>query len=154
MNISQELIRDGWTLDCPFCKKKILYTHIVNWSVPVPFFYSDASNDVLLRKSDERRVQELFEKKQPNSRPTISELEALWKEIIIGAPSAPSGGCFSFWANVKCPHCSTEFPYNKGTKDLYTRINDSTIVLINGAILLGDSEKDTWKIIVKLKKVI
>jgi len=150
MSTPKEIIRDGWILNCPFCKREILYTHFINWSVPTPFFYSDESNDVLLRKSDEKKVQELFDEKQPNSKPTIVELESLWKKILIDAPPAPNGGRFSFWANVKCPHCDTEIPYNNGNRDLNVRINDSKIVLINDAIVVGDSEEDTWEIRVRI----
>lgn len=151
MRTPEEIVRDGWILNCPYCKKEILYTHFVNWSVPIPFFYSDKSNDVLLRKSDEKKVHELFEKKQSNSKPTIVELESLWNEIILNAPPAINGGRFTMWANVKCPHCKTEFPYNNGNKDLNIRLYDSKIVLVNNAIVVGDSEKDSWKIIVRIK---
>ena len=89
-------------------------------------------------------MRKAFEKKQKKI--TISELEKLWNELLIKAPSAPSGGHFTFWANVKCPHCKTEIPYNNGNMDLNIRINDSKIVLINDAIVVGDSEKDTWRI--------
>ncbi len=152
MNTPQEIVRDGWILNCPFCKEKILYTHFVNWSIPTPFFYSDGSNDVLLRKSDEKKVQELFEKKQPKSKPTLHELESLWNKILIDSPPAPNGGRFTFWANVKCPHCNTEILYNNGNKDFNIRVNDSKIILINGATVIGDSENETWKIKVKIKE--
>jgi hypothetical protein len=146
MSIPQEIIRDGWTLDCPYCKEKILYTHFVNWVVPTPFFYSNGSNDVLLRRSDEQRVLQLFEKKKP----TVLELEKVWNAILATATLAPNGGRFTFWANVKCPHCNTEIPYNNGVKDLDVRIYDSKIVIIDGAVVVGDTAEDTWRVKIRI----
>ncbi len=143
MNKYKKIIRNGWILNCPFCNEKILYTYLINWSVPTPFFYSNVSNDILLRKSDEKKVRELFEKK---GNPTILELEKLWNTILSDVPSTPNGGYFSFWANVKCPNCNIEIPYNNGIKDLNIRINDSKIVIIDGAVVVGDTENNTWKV--------
>jgi len=100
----------------------------------------------LLRKSDGKIVQDLLERKTP----TLPELESLWKEFLKSAPAAPNGGQFSFWANVNCPFCNKEFPYNNGIQDLNVRINDSKIVVIDGAVVVGDTPEATWQIKVKL----
>ncbi|MEA5115464.1 MAG: hypothetical protein VB050_15720 [Geobacteraceae bacterium] len=147
MNEPEQIIRDGWTLECPFCSKTILYTYFVNWFVPTPFFYSDSSNDVLLRKSDGEKVHEILE----NKKLLLAELEIIWKECLKDAPPALDGGQFTLWANVKCPHCKKELPYNDGVKDLKVRIYDSRIILIDGAVVVGDSVKETWQIKVRVK---
>lgn len=146
MRKPQQLIRDGWSLSCPFCNNSVKYTYFVNWFIPTPFFYSDGCNDVLLKKSDGEQVQKLLERKKP----ILSELECLWKEFLKSAPAAPNGGQFSFWANVKCPFCNKEFPYNNGIRDLNVRINDSKIVLIDGAVVVGDNPEETWQVKVKI----
>ncbi len=146
MKKPQQVVRDGWNLECIFCKEAIRYTYLVNWLLPAPFFYSDKSNDVLLRKSDELVAQKLCE----NNKPELTELEKLWHVFLESAPPAPNGGHFSFWSNVKCPFCKKEFPYNNGIRDLNVRIYESKIVLIDGAIVVGDDNKETWQIKVNL----
>jgi len=147
MNEPEQIIRDGWTLECPFCNKPILYTYFVNWFVPTPFFYSDSSNDVLLRKNDGEKVQKILE----NKNILLTELEIIWNECLRDAPPALDGGHFTFWANVKCPHCKKELPYNNGVKDLKVRIYDSRIILIDGAMVVGDNAEETWRIRVRAK---
>lgn len=135
--------RDGWTIDCPACGQPIKYTLLLNPRPPVPFFYSSTGNDVLLRRSDERKVDDLSARQSLESVP-IEELEALWLSILDDAPDAPSGGRFALWANVKCTTCGKEVPYNKGVRDLSLRIFEPRIVVVDGAMVIGDSEAESW----------
>jgi hypothetical protein len=144
------LRRTGWSLACPFCRDPILYTLINNPSPPVPFFYSERGNDVLLRKSDLARVEALYERSQ-NIIPSDAVLEALWKSLLDQAPLAPDGGHFVFWANVKCPSCKQELPYNNGIRDLHLRIFEPGIILVDHARIIGDSHKESCEVIVELE---
>lgn len=130
--------RKGWVLACPACERPIVYTILTNWDAPVPFFYADASNDVLLRFSDRQRVESLGEN------PDLAVLEHLWNEILSSAPVAPSGGEFGLWTNVSCPHCGYEIPYNGGVRNLSIRIYEPRIVLVDGAVVVGDVDQETW----------
>ena len=130
--------RKGWVLACPACESGIAYTILTNWDAPVPFFYADVSNDVLLRSSDRQRVESLGEN------PHLADLEHLWDEILSSAPVAPSGGEFGLWTNVKCPHCGYEIPYNGGVRNLAVRIHEPKIILVHGAVVVGDVDEETW----------
>jgi hypothetical protein len=143
----QELKRDGWSVGCPFCKRDIRYTLINNQQSPIPFYYSQAGNDILLRKQDELSVQKLFSKF--SGKPTLRELEKLWLAILESAPDAPHGGKFGLWSNVKCTHCHKELPYNDGVKNLELRIYEPKIVAVDGAILMGDSPEESWQVKVR-----
>lgn len=144
--IFEELARDGWSIDCPFCGRAILYSLINNRDLPVPFFYGERTNDVLLRKQDQERVDQLFQSIASGRSPSTEEFEALWKSILENAPDAPAGGRFGFWSNIKCPHCRKEIPYNKGVKNVELRIFEPRIVLVDGAVLLGDSPDQSWRV--------
>lgn len=149
--VFQVLERDGWSIDCPYCKGKIIYTIIKNQQTPVPFFYSERANDVLLRKQDEERVDKLYSSLRGET-PSLDALEVLWKSILKSSPEAPHGGRFGLWSYVKCPHCGTELPYNKGVRDLNIRIFEPDIILIDKAILLGNDLPNSWQIKVKLAR--
>jgi hypothetical protein len=146
---TQELERDGWSLECLFCKESIHYTLINNTQTPIPFFYAEEGSDVLLRKEDELSVEKCF-MQYGDSKPPLAVLESLWKTILESAPDAPNGGRFALWSNIKCPHCRKEMPYNGGVKNLELRIYEPQIVLLDGAILLGSSVAESWKIRVRL----
>jgi hypothetical protein len=142
----EEEVRDGRIGKCPFCGENIIYTWLVNWDSPVPFFYSNLGNDVALRKSDRRLVDEYL----LNGKTSLDELEGLWKKIVDSLPPAPDGGKFELWSNVKCPHCKTEFPYNKGVRDINIRIWEPEIILIDGAVVLDDTFEDSWRVKVRV----
>lgn len=146
MSNINEVTRNGKILSCPFCKEEILYTTIVNWFVPTPFFYSNKSNDVLLRESDGLKIQQLLEQKNLS----LDELNKHWNDFINTAPLPPNGGQFTLWANVKCPHCGIELPYNDGIQDLQVRIYDAHIILIDGSAVVGDKMESTWKVKVNI----
>jgi hypothetical protein len=139
----------GWKLSCPFCTKNILYTKLTNWDMPTPFYYSDESNDVLLRNSDDKKVNQIFE----NKKPSLKELESMWNEFLQNAPLPPNGGKFTFWANIKCPNCKKEIPYNNGVRDINIRIYEPNIILIDGAIVVGDNDENTWRTKVEILTV-
>ncbi|MBL0349609.1 MAG: hypothetical protein IPP68_04450 [Elusimicrobia bacterium] len=134
--------RKGWTIGCPSCSKSILYTKLVNWESPTPFFYCDSCNDVLLRKSDKKLVESRLAIKNID----VPGLEKLWEEIASNAPNCGKGGRFTVWSNVRCPHCKKELPYNSGIKNSAVRINEMEIILVDGATVIGDSSEDTWRV--------
>ena len=145
----QILKRDGWTIDCPHCKKKIIYTIIKNQRPPVPFFYSKKTNDILLRKQDEQRVDKLYLNSN-GATPSLSTIEALWNLILREAPETSHGGKFDLWSYVKCPHCWNELIYNNGVKDLNLRIFEPEIIVIDNAILFGDLPTNSYQMQVNI----
>lgn len=149
MNL-QILDRDGWTMQCPSCAESIIYTLINNQQFPVPFFYAEDCNDVLLRKTDQKLVDKAFAD-SAGGKPNLKSLENLWHQMLDVAPSTGNGGRYGFWSNVKCPSCFAEMPYNDGAKDAEQRIFEPKIVLVNGASLIGDTEGDSWRINVLLQ---
>ncbi len=140
------LERKGWILKCPFCAKDIAYTLFTNQDAPTPFFYADTSNDILLRKSDQNLVHELYERGEPS----VEQLAALWNDIVSNAPASPDGGKFHLWSNVKCVTCGREIPYNNGIEDIKTRIFEPKIVVVDGSRIIGDAPSDTWRVNVKV----
>jgi endogenous inhibitor of DNA gyrase (YacG/DUF329 family) len=138
--------KPGWTLKCPTCTKDVLYTKLKNWDIPTPFFYCESYNDVLLRRRDNDFSRQKIE--QGVHEPT--DLEKVWNEILEDTPDCPHGKKFTLWANVRCPHCGKEFPYNQGVKNIAVRINEPEIILIDGAVVLGDTPEDSWKVKVVL----
>jgi endogenous inhibitor of DNA gyrase (YacG/DUF329 family) len=144
-----QLERNGWILQCPSCGNDIRYTLITHLELPVPFFYADNCNDVLLRKQDQRRVEQLYAE-YGDQEPPDSALASLWNSILSNAPEASCGGKFGFWSNVKCPVCGKEFPYAQGTRNVRFRVFESKVVLIDGATIIGDSATESWRIRVTL----
>src|SRR5438094_490865 len=100
-------------MQCPHGRREVKYTLLKIFDPPVAFFYCDKNNDILYRKSDERRVP-LGDPSKPEY---VTQLRELWESIVRTAPPSRCGGHFELWTNVKCPHCSIEFPYNRGVKD-------------------------------------
>ena len=84
----------------------------------------------------------------------VSRLHRLWLEILNSAPPAPDGGIFSFWANVRCPECAYEFPYNNGNKDLPLRIFEPKIIVVDGVTIVADSPADSSVVRVQLASCI
>jgi hypothetical protein len=142
----REVIRTGSVIKCPSCGDDIIFATLTNYDRPVPFFYSNLGNDVALRKSDNKLVDEYI----LAGKKSIAELEALWIAIVESLPSPPDGGRFELWANVKCTHCRAEIPYNKGVRDISIRIYDPHIILIDGAVVLDDTFEDSWRVKVRL----
>jgi hypothetical protein len=132
-------IRKGAIMPCPSCGQSFKYTVLTIQNVPIPFFYSTAGGSILLRRSDESIVAEAFASRIP----TTDELETLWCEILKRSPRPPEGGTFELWANVKCPNCNYEFPYNRGYKDINLRIFEPKIIVADGVILVGDTPAET-----------
>jgi len=134
-------VRPGWQVPCPLCGEPNRYTtYRLDW--PRPFFYESVACDVLLRNSDERRVLNL----EADHRPTDEELGRIWTVIAEQAPQAPSGGIFSLWANIHCPVCRREIPYNHGVRDMRVRLYDPYVVLMDGAHVVGDDEIYVMKV--------
>ena len=140
----QKLSRKGWVLNCPFCACKVKYTKVANNDPPVPFFYSEGCNDVVLRKSDQKRVDSLPGHLTLTG--VTPELGRLWNDIVDSLPEDTQGGRFKLWSNIKCPTCKKEFPYNHGVKNLSVRIYEPEIILIDGANFLGDDDTSSYSI--------
>lgn len=114
---------------------------------PEPFFYCEHGNSVLLAASHRKEVERLKAQEQHTGKSVPdSELEELWHKFIETSPACPIGGSYTFWANVKCPHCATEFPYNQGIKDVHLRLHETNIILVDGAIVVGDSPAESWQV--------
>jgi len=147
----QTLERDGWLMCCSFCNNNISYTLINNYQAPVPFFYAEDCNDVLLRKSDKRQLDNIMSKENSNSL-TIETLDGLWNRFVQKTPVTRNGGAFGLWTNVKCPHCYSELPYNGGVRNIEIRIYEPKIVLIDRAWLIGDTKDESWEVRVRLQE--
>jgi hypothetical protein len=133
--------KDGNKLECPSCHKDVLYWRFSAPSVPWPFFYCERCNNILLNLPEPPQVQPLSE----NPVERLDQLENYWNAVLNVAPQCPCGGRFTFWANVKCPHCWFEFPYSNGLRNVEFRIHEPYIIAVDGAIILeGDPERD-WK---------
>jgi hypothetical protein len=136
----KEDIRPGATMSCPSCGKLFKYAVMTNHDAPTPFFYSNQGHSVLLRRSDEQVVMQ----RMAAGATGVDQLEMLWQKFLESAPPGPDGGVFTFWANVRCPHCKHEFPYNNGVKNLAMRIFEPKIILVDGSVVLGDSDADSY----------
>jgi hypothetical protein len=134
-------VRPGWVVPCPLCGEPNRYTTF-RVDPPTPFFYETIACDVLLRTSDEQRVPATWAPKPASD----EELERVWLDILTTAPLAPSGGTFSLWANIHCPVCRREIPYNLGLRDLHVRLYDAYIVAMDGAHVVTDEDMYVVKI--------
>lgn len=130
--------RRGWAKPCPDCGTEIRFTKFTNQQGPVPFFHSSRGKDLLLRRSDRERLDDLYKSIGDSPGPSIHELKLLWEDILSQAPAPPHGGEFTLWANVRCPHCDTEFPYNRGVKNDSVRIHEPAIIVIDGTTVVED----------------
>lgn len=135
----EEDVRPGAVTQCDRCGEQVKFAVLTNWNIPTPFFYCDACNCVLLRKSDERRIP-TGDTGKPKY---ISEVMAVYESIVTTAPPCPCGGRFALWSWVKCPHCGHEWPYNDGVRNIALRVVDAKVVLVDGAIIVGDTPGDS-----------
>lgn len=140
-------VRPGAVIPCPRCKVDLKYAVLTNHAPPTPFFYSTGGRSVLLRQSDEKMV----EREMIAGATEADKLHPLWQKFLENAPPAPDGGRFEFWANVRCPHCGYEFPYNNGIKNVALRIFEPKIIVVDGATLVGDSDAKSWIVRVQTK---
>lgn len=105
-------------------------------------YCTDCSN-VLLRKSDNDAMGHRWYAVPKEQRGTDLVM-AFYTEIEANAPLCPCGGHFMIWANVKCPHCHKEIPYNKGIKDPKVRAFDSGLIILKGAMVVDDTPEQSW----------
>ena len=139
--------RPGWCLDCPHCKKQVRYTELTIDSGMEPFLYSSDTADFVLRDEDIHCLVSLVS----GTEPTISELRKFYHELESTLAPCPTGGRFQVWANVKCPHCNYEFPYNRGVTSEAIRYFETKIVWVEGATAFrGPSEPSNRLARVKL----
>jgi endogenous inhibitor of DNA gyrase (YacG/DUF329 family) len=132
----------GFNLQCPQCTGDVKYWRSRNDIRPTPFFYCNRCNNILERTSDRMLMpRELLGLHGHNP-----QLSQLFERILSSAPKCDYGGSFTLWANVKCPLCWYEFPWTKtNDKDpLDVRIHASHVVVIDGALTIGDGPEDCW----------
>lgn len=123
--------RTGWVLVCPRCAEKVRYT-VLNLSPGEDvYLYCDRSSDFVLRDEDfvaAQRVDKSDEKR------ALEGLRGIYEGLEKNLPECPDGGRFKIWSNVKCPHCSYEFPYNNNVKNEAVRFMESTLIWVEGAV--------------------
>lgn len=123
--------RQGWCMRCPSCGKDIRYTVLSITTGLEPFLYCKGSSDFVLRDED----TELVVRRVGNGRlPTVDQLRGIYDELEQGLDPCPGNGTFDRWANVKCPGCEYEFPYNDGVRAEELRYYETKVVWIEGAI--------------------
>ena len=140
-----EDVRPGWVAACPACAGAVCYTRIRMVVGPEPFLYCNTCSNILHRRSDNKRVQAEVFKKGLEWDDGI--LLKHYQQLEQVAPPCPCGGKFEFWAFVKCPHCRQEFPYNAGVRNLKVRLNEDHLIILTGALVLGDGPDDTYRIV-------
>lgn len=140
MSEPKTIWRDGNKLECPSCHKDVLYWRFSVSSIPWPFFYCERCNNVLAHLAHPPIMPPLSV--DPGEQ--LRQLEASWHAVLKVAPPCPCGGRFSFWANVKCPHCWFEFPYARGVRNVELRINEPYIIAVDGAVVLEGDPGCDW----------
>jgi len=129
--VIQDESRPGWTLNCPSCNQEIKYT-ILNLSGGYePFLYCNKCSNFVLRDSDLRHVADVVGE---GNIPTVVQLRQIYQYLEDVLEPCSCGGRFEVWANVKCPHCNVEFPYNNGIQSEDIRYFDPKLIWIEGAI--------------------
>ena len=68
----------------------------------------------------------------------------LLNHIAETLPACPCGGHFMPGTNPKCPSCGFEFA---NSADPVSRLTDPQVILINGACLFGDPEREPFRVI-------
>lgn len=129
------------------CDEQFRYAVLTNQSPPTPFFYSTGGRSILLRRSDDK----LAEQAMASDNKGLDQLHELWLEMLATAPTAPDGGAFELWANVRCPRCAYEFPYNKGSNNIAVRLYEAKIIVVDGSTIVGDSDADSYVIDVAIR---
>ena len=137
--------RPGFIRECPVCGGKISFTFLnVQFGV-MPFFYSDSGKSVLIRRSDAERLGGLLDALQ-KGKVNEATLQHETERLLASAPSAPDGSRFALWANVKCPKCEYEFPYNAGVRSILRKLTDPKIPLIDGMHVIADTQNESYTI--------
>lgn len=126
---------------CPSCRSTVRFTTLHLQSTPTPFMYCDRCSNVLLRKADQAALNQRMAQQGADT----AVVQAYYKEMEQAAPQCSCGGHFTLWSNVKCPHCSFEFPYNDGVRDPAVRFYDSMIVVLEGAVVVGGTTAESWR---------
>jgi hypothetical protein len=108
-----------------------------------PFMYCERCSNVLKRRSDHVALYKLWFSR-PESERGDDLVMRFYEELEGVAPKCPCGGNFRIWANVKCPSCHYEIPYDRGHRNPATRANDYAVIMLDGATMIGDDEKSTW----------
>lgn len=127
-------------VSCPECDATIQFATIHLPFVPQPFMYCQECSNVLLREADLEALDRALTGQSDMTAGTLR----FYEELEQSAPNCPCGGRFSLWANVKCPSCGHEIPYNDGIRDPEVQVNDNMIVVIDGATVVKDGPQKTW----------
>lgn len=123
--------RPGWPITCPSCAKEIRYTILNLSSGEDVYLYCTKCSNFALREEDRRKIlSAIGEGAERGIDLVLAEIyEYLQREL----PDCECGGDFKIWANVKCPHCRYEFPYNNGSKVESVRYRESKLIWVEGA---------------------
>ena len=98
-----------------------------------PHFYCNKCSNAIMRDSD----QALVYKSEPS--------QELLNRISETLPDCSCGGHFMPGTNPKCPSCGFEFAHSA---DPVSRLTDPQVILINGASLFGDPEKEPYQVVI------
>lgn len=117
--------RYGWNARCPKCSGLINYT-ILNIDPGMDvFLHCERCSNFCLRSEDREVLLQMLNAAEANPEEALAKI---YKWLIDALPSCGCGGNFTLWANVKCPSCGEEIPYNNGVRDLEVRFHESKIV--------------------------
>lgn len=106
----------------------------------MPYFYSTSGAALLLRRSDALRFGEALQQFGEDE----GKLRNIAIELLTATSPAPDGTRFDLWANLRCGLCGFEFPYNNGVQSVARRISDSTIVVADGTVVIGDVPEECY----------
>lgn len=124
--------RTGWMIECPNCSEQVRYTVLRLSPGKDVYLYCNRSSDFILRDEDSyaaQLIEDRFGKEY-----FLDELRRLYEDLERNLPESPGGGNFKIWSNVKCPHCSYEFPYNNNIRNESARFMESALIWVEGAV--------------------
>lgn len=139
MNNIKNEERHGWVMKCPQCKRDVMYTVLKIEQGEDVYLYCDQCSNFTLR--DEDRVSMQTINNEQKEMLLLDKLRSIYERLEKELPKCDCGGHFRLWSNVKCPHCSYEFPYNNGIQDEEVRYLEQTIVWIRKAIAYRGSSQ-------------
>jgi len=116
-----ELVRQGWSRNCPKCETELFYTKISGASSHKTQFYDATSNAILIVD----RLPHHY---------SYNEIKS-----FLAKKSAEYNLNFKIWSNISCLSCGYIFPYD--FTDLQERLNDNIAILMDGAVLIDKNKK-------------
>jgi len=122
--------RYGRVTHCPACRTPVTFTDIHLWDAPESFLYCDSCPNVLLRRSDNKRLGDLWFGATPETQ-TSDLVLAFYAELELAAPTCSCGGHFRVKSSARCPHCLKEFPT---VTSLSQRAFEHIVIVMDGAV--------------------